>query len=35
MQEIIVKLMEKLQDMVKQKVQDKLKKYQDTITKKT
>jgi hypothetical protein len=34
MAEITVKLMEKLQDTVKQKIQDALKKYQDTTNKK-
>jgi DNA-binding protein YbaB len=34
MDEITEKLMEKLQDMVNQKVQDALKKYQDTTNKK-
>jgi hypothetical protein len=35
MDEITEKLMEKLQDMVNQKVQDALKKCQDTTNKKT
>jgi predicted small metal-binding protein len=34
MDEIIEKLMEKLKDHVKQKVQNELKMYQDTINKK-
>jgi protein required for attachment to host cells len=34
MDDIIEKLMEKVQDIVKQKVQYKLKKYQDTTNKK-
>jgi DNA-binding protein YbaB len=34
MDKITEKLMEKLQDMVNQKVQDALKKYQDTTNKK-
>jgi hypothetical protein len=35
MDEITEKLMEQLQDMVNQKVQDALKKYQGTTNKKT